>query len=109
MVGTVLSRTALLGADVPWTALATPESTTSSFFNTFFGQSAEDELGLDLRALPGAVLHEVLPRSCAPAASPNSSMKFQLVCIRIGMKARCRLAGLSQTLVVWMGLDVCSV
>ena len=70
MVGTVLSRTALLGADVPWAALAAPESATSSFFNTFFGQSAEDELGLDLRALAGALLHEVFPRTMAPAASP---------------------------------------
>ena len=92
------SRPALLSTGTPGGFFAAPKLPTAAFFNTVFGDRAEDELGLDLRALPGAVLHEVLAGSCTPAASPNSSMKFQLVCIRIGMKARCRLAGLSPNL-----------
>ena len=83
MVGAVFSRAAWLGADMPGTAFATPKYATSSFFNTFFGQTSEYELGLDLRALAGALLDEVLPGAMAPTTSPRSAVEFQLMRLRV--------------------------
>ena len=68
---------------MPGATLAAPKSATPSFFNTFFGQTAEDELGLDLRALAGALLDEVLPGAMAPTTSPRSAVEFQLMRLRV--------------------------
>ena len=61
---------ALLNAGAPGGFFAAPKFPTAGFFNTMFAERAEGEGGLDLRALAGAVLDEVLAGAEAPSAPP---------------------------------------
>ena len=87
----VHTRPALMSTGPPGGALPAPKLSTSSFFETFLGKRAENELGLDLRALAGAVLHDILPGAVAPATSPRASVELELVGLGIRMESRRRL------------------
>ena len=67
---------ALLNAGAPGGFFATPKFPTAGFFASFFAKHAEGEGGLDLRAIAGAVLDEVLAGAEAPSAPPRSPVKF---------------------------------